>query len=93
DWYLECDCIALLHVGFEELKRRGLQLGNAITFQIPIGLLADDQTKLVSKAISHRDVRDGFLYIGQRRGRPLSVAAARFADQLMKELSGIYQTV
>ncbi|MEM1289056.1 MAG: LysR substrate-binding domain-containing protein [Pseudomonadota bacterium] len=66
----------------------------AITFQIPVGTPEDDLYEgLVSKSIAPRDIRDGFLYLGQRRGRALSVASSRFADQLTRDLANSFQVV
>ncbi|MEM6712206.1 MAG: LysR substrate-binding domain-containing protein [Pseudomonadota bacterium] len=78
---------------FDFLKSYVLR-NQAITFQIPVGTPADDLYEgLVSVPIAPRDIRDGFLYLGQRRGRALSVASARFADQLVRELNSSFDTV
>ena len=57
---------------------------DAITFQIPIGLPTDfTRADIVGRPLDSRDVPPGFLYLVQLKTRTLSVAAARFADQLV----------
>lgn len=66
---------------------------NLISFQIPIGLPEDPGTHhfpVCYKPIDERDISPGLLYLGQLKARILSVAAARFSDQLMRELSTRY---
>ena len=66
----------------------------AITFQIPIGVPAGDAgTRLASRPIDERDVPAGLLLMGQRRGRTLPVAAARFCDQLAQAFAGRFDCV
>lgn len=78
---------------FEFLKKYVLN-EQAITFQIPIGLPRDgSEDDLVSREIRRTDINDGFLYLGQRRGRTLPVAAARFADQIAQTLAKSFDTV
>ncbi len=72
---------------FEFLKR---YVGDepALTFQIPIGAPARrDEGGIVSRPVDPRDVAPGTLYLGQQPGRALSVAAARFQDQLAQSLA------
>ncbi|NDV00015.1 LysR family transcriptional regulator [Pseudoroseicyclus tamaricis] len=58
-----------------------------VTFQIPIGLPADDgREPIVTRPIDTRDVPAGLLYLAQMRGRTLPVAAANFARQLARAL-------
>lgn len=79
---------------FEFLKKYILE-EKALTFQIPIGApdeIADDE-RLVSRKLDERDVYSGLLYLGQKRGRILPVASARFADQLSLSLATKFQTV
>ena len=65
---------------------------DAVTFQIAVGVPQEDPAQpLVSRPISPRDLRSGFLYLGQRRGRTLSVASARFADQLTRQLATSFE--
>lgn len=62
---------------------------NLITFQIPIGLpehMSAPYVPFCHKPIDERDVAPGLLYLGQLKGRTLPVAAARFSDQLVREL-------
>jgi hypothetical protein len=71
---------------FDFLKKYVLN-EQAITFQIPIGLPHNGlEDNLVNKPIRSSDINDGFLYLGQRRGRTLPVASARFADQITQTL-------
>lgn len=58
-----------------------------ISFQIEVGLpVKADLMGLVARQLDERDVPSGVLYIGQLRGRTLSVAAAKFANQLISAL-------
>ena len=59
-----------------------------LTFQIPIGLPAQDSgpEAFVSRPVDTRDVPAGLLYLAQMRGRTLPVAAANFARQLARAL-------
>ncbi|GAB6052737.1 LysR family transcriptional regulator [Magnetospira thiophila] len=67
-----------------EFLRYHAQAEDIITFQIAIGLPAASESQtLVSLPLDERDVPHGALYIGQLRGRALSVAAARFANQML----------
>lgn len=78
---------------FDFLKKYVLK-EQAITFQIPIGLPLDGaENELLSKEIRPTDINDGFLYFGQKRGRTLPVASARFADQIAQTLAKKFHTV
>lgn len=78
---------------FDFLKKYVLK-EQAITFQIPIGLPQDGfENELISKEIRPTDITDGFLYFGQKRGRTLPVASARFADQIVQTLAQNFSTV
>ena len=57
-----------------------------IGFQIPVGLKSAEQTGLTFQPISQRDMKPGNLLLGQMRGRVLSVATLRFADQVQHAL-------
>ncbi|GLR71508.1 LysR family transcriptional regulator [Agaribacter marinus] len=58
-----------------------------ITFQISIGLPEDlSQLNMTAVPLNTKDVPYGMLYLGQRSGRTLPVAAAKFAQQLVNEL-------
>ena len=55
----------------------------AISFQIQIGLPPKQAgNDIVHRPVDPRDLPPGLLHLAQLRGRTLSVAAARFADQL-----------
>lgn len=58
----------------------------AISFQIPIGLRAEPDPRLVFREVSQRDLPAGNLLLGQMRGRTLPVASARFAADLVLAL-------
>ncbi len=60
----------------------------AVAFQIEVGAppVEGDGTGLVSRPVDPRDVPPGKMVLGKLRGRPLSVAAAKFADQLALKL-------
>lgn len=78
---------------FDFLKKYVLN-EQAITFQIPIGLpIEGEDSALVSRLIRSTDINDGFLYLGQRRGRILPVASARFADQIAQTLANSFSAV
>ncbi len=80
-----------LNIGLEansfELLRNYARASSAITIQIEIGAepgrLGDD---LVVRTIDNRDLAHGSLVLAQLRGRSLPVAAAKFADQLAREM-------
>ena len=58
-----------------------------MAFQIPIGLRPPVHAgDLVSAPVDARDVPAGVLLFGHLRHRPLPVASARFADQLVTGL-------
>ena len=62
---------------------------NAIGFAIPISFEENTQivTGLKSIAIDERDVPPGIVHLVQRKGRVLSVAAAKFIDQIVQALN------
>jgi DNA-binding transcriptional LysR family regulator len=70
---------------------RGLVLrGNMISFQIEIGAPSEDLGMgLVGCPVDTRDVPAADLVLCQLRGRGLSVAAATFAEILVKSLENI----
>lgn len=71
-----------------ELMRGLLADAQSIGFQVSIGATSeDDHNNLISKPISQRDVPSAPLVCAQLRGRTLSVAAAKFADQVSDELN------
>jgi len=59
---------------------------NVLAFQIPIGLRPREESGLVARPISTRDIPAGALILGQRRGRSLPVASAKFAQDLIASL-------
>lgn len=61
----------------------------AIGFQIPIGLKAHSEGTLAFRPLAERDVPVGDLILGQKQGRTLPVASARFAMQLAAEIAGL----
>jgi DNA-binding transcriptional LysR family regulator len=76
---------------FEFLRNQAVA-ENIISFQIPIGLSHITMTgTMVSRPLDPRDVPAGVLYMGQLRGRTLSVAAARFAAQVSAALADLYE--
>ena len=62
---------------------------NAIGFGIPLSFEENTQivTGLKSIAIDERDVPPGIVHLVQRKGRVLSVAAAKFIDQVVQALN------
>lgn len=77
---------------FEFLRHQAIAEG-IISFQIPIGLPQGSLLPgMVTIPIDPRDVPTGSIYLGQLRGRTLPVAAAKFADQLTKDLETRYET-
>ena len=62
---------------------------NAIGFAIPLSFEENTQTVtgLKSIAIDERDVPPGIVHLVQRKGRVLSVAAAKFIDQVVQALN------
>ncbi|SLN14751.1 LysR family transcriptional regulator [Roseisalinus antarcticus] len=78
---------------FEYLKAH-VSMTDAISFQISIGAPGghDGATGLVSRSIDMRDMDAGMLFLGQRHGRILPVAASRFAEQIARSLSVLADT-
>ncbi|MEM9392329.1 MAG: LysR family transcriptional regulator [Pseudomonadota bacterium] len=62
---------------------------DAICFQFPIGLKTGEDTGLISRPLSERDVAPGNLFLGQLKGRTLPVASARFMRELATALSDL----
>lgn len=74
--------------------RNFARMKNAITFEIKIGVPQDViNASMVSVPLDSTGLSDGLLHLAQLRGRPLSVAAARFADQLTDTFNDKYETV
>lgn len=73
-----------------ELMRGLLQDQRSIGFQIAIGTPDSlPESTIISRPIDERDVPAAPLICAQLRGRTLSVAAARFADQLTQQLDNM----
>lgn len=76
---------------FEFLRHYALA-ENLLAFQIEIGIPAEfEDSDLISRPLSFRDVPPGMLYFGQLNGRTLPVAAARFAQQMMEALAARFE--
>ena len=74
------------------LLRQCLANHNTLGFQISIGLPKQhSKRKLLSVPITECDFTAGRLYAGQRKGRTLPVAAARFLEQVCQSLEVQYQ--
>jgi len=66
-----------------------------ISFQLPIGLKdggLEDGAEIVGRGIDRRAVPGGNLYVAQLKGRVLPVAAALFANAIVKALELQYAT-
>lgn len=70
---------------FELIRHYVLHEG-LVGFQIPVGLRRDPSNRLLYRDIAVRDMPAGHLLLGQMKGRVLSVATARFANQLAAAL-------
>ena len=69
-----------------ELIRHFVSHENAVGFQIPIGLNPDEQPGMAHRPIAELDVPAGRLLLGQKKGRVLPVASAKFTQQLIATL-------
>lgn len=82
--------IMLQSNSFEFLKNYVLQ-NHAVTFQSPIAMNADlPGDGLIMNPLDPQDLKPSLIFFGQRAGRTLPVASARFADQIAKSLSDRY---
>lgn len=70
-----------------ELMREYVLQEDALSFQIPIGVLPRRNNDLAVRPIDPDDVAPGLLIIGQLKGRTLPVASAKFAQQIAASLS------
>lgn len=62
-----------------------------ISFQLPIGLQAESKSdEIISRPVDEAAVPGGNLYVGQLKGRVLPVAAALFANAIVKALESQY---
>ncbi|GMG84294.1 LysR family transcriptional regulator [Paralimibaculum aggregatum] len=69
-----------------EMIRHCAAYGQAIGFQIPVGLNELARPDLAYVPLSGKDVAGGQLYLGHLRGRTLPVAALKFANQIAAAL-------
>ncbi len=68
-----------------------VKFGQVLSFYLPLGLPADKHMEgRVCRPITGRDAPPVLLYFGQLRNRHLSVAAARFSDQLVNAFVEAY---
>ena len=68
---------------------------DCVSFQLPIGLqdeVAEHDVEIISRDIDKRAVPGGNLYVAQLKGRVLPVAAALFANVVVKALELRYAT-
>jgi DNA-binding transcriptional LysR family regulator len=72
-----------------EFLRGLVQSGVAISFQIEIGATVNDNSGLVARRVDDRDLPRADLVLGQLRGRSLPVAAAVFAERLIRQLEAL----
>lgn len=85
--------IMLQSNSFEFLKNY-VRLNNVISFQSPIAMGAEHiDEKLILKPLDPKDLQSNLIFFGQRAGRTLPVASARFADQVTKSLATLYPTL
>jgi DNA-binding transcriptional LysR family regulator len=78
-----------------ELIRHVVEHGDAIGFQIGIGLppASRPNKRIIHRPLDTRDVPSGHLHLAQLKGRSLPVAAARFADQLQTACTELFATI
>lgn len=71
-----------------EFLRNYVRLEDAITFQIEIGAPESLRQRdgLIARPVDGRDIAPARFAMGQLNGRSLSVAAAKFAEQLAARL-------
>jgi len=75
---------------FEYLKAHVAET-DAVTFQIQIGAPSGMcDPRIVSRPINVRDLTAGRLFLGQRHGCTLPVAASRFVEQIARSLAEAY---
>jgi DNA-binding transcriptional LysR family regulator len=72
--------------GSLEFLRNYVMREKAVTFQILSGIPREDR-RIYARPIDTRDIAPIQIVLGQLRGRALSVAAAKFADQLSNHLA------
>jgi len=64
-----------------------LQKEQALSFQVPIAHDPASEGKLKAIPLSERDIKRGVLHVGHLKDRVLSVAAAKFLEQIMTALA------
>ena len=66
-----------------------IQNEDAIGFAIPLSFSTNTQplAGLISLPVDERDVPPGIVHLVQKKGRVLSVAAAKFMDQMVQALN------
>lgn len=69
-----------------DFMRHYVEFEDALAFQIPIGLQMPQDSSLVARPITARDMAPGSLLLGQMRGRTLPVAPSKFALKLANAL-------
>jgi DNA-binding transcriptional LysR family regulator len=69
-----------------EFLRHLVMRDNVISFQIGIGATSDEARGIVTREIDVRDAPRSDLVLGQLNDRSLSVASAKFAEQLLQSL-------
>ena len=85
---LGLDLRATIQSNNPEFVRRCSRQPYQISFDIPINIPDDlAERNLVARAIDSRDIAGGFLFVGHLKGRALPVAAARFLEQIVADLS------
>ncbi|MEM8553310.1 MAG: LysR family transcriptional regulator [Pseudomonadota bacterium] len=76
----------LLETDSFEMIRHSAAYGQAIGFQIPVGLNPERHPELACVPLIDRDVTGGQLFLGHLKARSLPVAALKFAEQIAKAL-------
>jgi hypothetical protein len=72
--------------GSLEFLRSYVLREQAVTFQILSGVPRTDE-RICARPIDARDLAPIRIVLGQQKGRSLSIAAAKFADQLSNHLA------
>jgi len=67
------------------LLRQTVTNSDLVSFTLPAGILQDDS--LVHRPVDVKDLPVGQLHFGQLKGRHLSVAAAKFLEQLSNNIA------
>lgn len=75
--------------GSLEFLRNYVRREDVVSFQIPSGIPAD-RAGLVAREVDARDLAPAQVVLGHLRGRRLSIAAAKFVDQVARNLHERY---